>query len=79
MPTLGEEVAPVIGQLVADVVAGTAQRVVAVAVGVVAAVAADEDLAVEQARHHLHAQPAGDVVVAGARRAQSRRAGAFAQ
>ncbi len=75
----GEEVAPDVGQFVAEVVAGAAQRVMAVAARVVATVAADERLAIQQAAHDGHAEAAREVVVAGARRAQPRRAGALPQ
>ena len=75
----GEEVPPGVGQLVPEVVAGTAQGVMAVAARVIATVAADERLAIEQAAHDSHAEAARDMVVAGARRAQPRRAGALPQ
>ena len=75
----GEEVAPDVGQFVAEVVAGAAQGVMAVAARVVASVAADECIAIQQAAHDGHAEAARDMVVAGARRAQPRRAGALPQ
>src|SRR6478736_9315233 len=51
----------------------------AVAVWIVAAVAADQRLAIQQAPHDSHAEPARQVVVAGSRRAQACGTGALPQ
>ena len=54
---------PRIGQLVVDFMPWAAQRVVTVADRVETSVTADEHLAVQQAAHDLHAEPASEMVV----------------
>src|SRR5689334_422085 len=64
------------GELILHIASRAAQPVGAVAVEL--AVSAGQHVMVEQAAHDLHAEPPGDVVVAGPRAPQPRRPGTFA-
>ncbi len=69
----------VVGEAVVEVAADGRRAVGPRAPALVAAVAADQHAVVDEAGHQRHPEPAGQVVVARARRADGVRAGALAQ